>query len=41
MYIYNGTKNALKHAVKDKSFRYYGYFVGESNKGTLSILKLA
>ena len=35
-----GTKNALKHTVKHKSFGNYGYFMRES-KGTLSILKLA
>ena len=35
-----GTKNALKHIVKHKSFGNYGYFMRES-KGNLSILKLA
>ena len=35
-----GTKNALKHTVKHKSFGNYGYFMRES-KGNLSILKLA
>ena len=35
-----GTKNALKHTVKLKSFGNYGYFMRES-KGTLSSLKLA